>query len=262
LIAPAAVLVGWAVEEHLKRRSESAAGRGTRPAAAGRGRLLDVLHWAVVGTAAVALPVVAATRLAPAIFDMDHVMADWRAGGWAALAGDADLRPWLAPVVAVPCAAAAVVLLACGVASSRFRRPAVLVVATFLCAVLFHALYEYGRRTTGESASDMKPMADFIWRQYPDARVYATGRERTQAPVDLNIYLNRPVPPHDTVADLRPAAVPTVVVVFQSRGEAEPASPLRKNERPAPGVLWSRAASFRRGNNWCHAFVLPARQRS
>lgn len=237
LVAPAAVLVAWSIDEYLKRR-RAAEDDATGPADRRRGRLLEGLHWATVAAITVGLPAAA----------HKFIQTD-------------DGLPWLRWQGRAAWAAAGAVVVVVGVRLAR-RRPAALVVVTFLAVVAYDAVYQYGLLAVGRTTSDMKPMADYLWRNYPDARVYATGRGRTQAPVDLNIYLNRPVPPRDHVADLRPADVPQVVVVFQSKGQAEPTSPIKESETAPPGVEWVKVASFRRGNNWCHAFVLSARQRS
>lgn len=192
-----------------------------------RDRPIVWAHWIIVGAACVGTPLL--------LKGPGH--ADW-------------------PIVAGAIGAGGIV-----VAGSLLhaRRPAALVFCTVLALILSDTAYRYGLMVTGAASSEMKPLADFVWAHYPDAHVYTTGRERTQAPADLSIYLDRTVLPRDSVADLRPDEVPQVVVVFQSKEEREPTSPLPDATPPSADAPWQKVIAFPRGSNWCHVFVLPRR---
>ncbi len=219
LIAPAAVLVGWAVQQHVQKWKQN--DRRDLP--------VVVAHWLLVGGMTLGIPLaMAAGRMGP------------------------DRIQWISWKLAVPSIAALAILLAAGVYLHR-RRPAVMVVVTCLAMFGMNTLHRLGERASGSSDSQLKPLADEIWARYPDAKVFSTGENRTQVHGDLVIYLNRIVNPRSDLSDLRPGNIPQVVVVYQESKEPKPKPPTIAADSHA---FWSELPPIARGRNWYYCFVL------
>jgi 4-amino-4-deoxy-L-arabinose transferase-like glycosyltransferase len=222
MLAPAAVLaaraaVGWWATHRDERARDPA------------GRAVEGLHWATLAVLAVGFPIAG------------PLLPKFGAG-----------EPWFNGRVAVATALAAVPLLVLGLAARRRAaggRAAFAAVAATLGVMLVlqvPATHGYGRVAT----SDLKPLADAVWAEYPDARVYQyEPGGRTRVRMDLPIYLGRTtravggndLPKSQTD---RPQ-----VVVFLAR---------HANKMPQLPPPWKELASGAGRKGGWRAFVLPA----
>ena len=214
MIAPAAVLaaaaaVGW-------WRS------GRRDPA---GRVVEAAHWATLLGMAVGLPAVG--LLSPRL----GLGATWfGAGTAAALAG-----------VALALALIGIMM------SRRAGRPVPAAVAT--AAVMLLLQYPVMRWYSGQSVSDLRPLADVVWARYPDAVLYEyQPGTRTRTYLDLPIYAGRISRTLNDPPALPQTDRPQVVVYFDRRSEGLP---------PPPPPWQEVATGGGRKDRW-RAYVLPA----
>ena len=102
--------------------------------------------------------------------------------------------------------------------------------------------------TPGPDGSCPRPLADAIWRTYPEARMFNAHPRGKRASVDISIYLNRITDwvSMEELARMRPTSLPQVVVMLQDPGTPP----------PVPPAGWKVVAKTRRDRDWWHAFVL------
>lgn len=213
MLGPGAVVTAWALLVHA--RAWGASNREER--------WTGIAHWAVVAGAAAGLPLLAAT-------------------GWFAGLSRADGGPWFAwPVASI----AAAGMLAIVIAAIRWqrRRGFALVVGTMLFMLFFQGVLVSGYRKGPAAQSQMKPLAEAIWRRAPNAPVYNAMRNK-RVPGDLSIYLNQSVR-EVSKAQLRRATPPYVVVMYQD-ADGEPPTPPGRSEL---------LARVQRGRHWWYAYV-------
>jgi 4-amino-4-deoxy-L-arabinose transferase-like glycosyltransferase len=214
MIVPGAVIVARAVIEHFETRH-------LRNAA---DRIVVAIHWGTLMVIAIGLPVAGAMKLTTV-----------------------EGARWFTPTLAAVALMAGVTVVGLGMVAHRRGRCGAIVAATLVLMLGAQALFMHGYRDSREGRSEMKPLANLIWRDAPDAAVFTTdARMRARAPVDLSIYLNRTVRWVDDASQV-PAADgrPAVLVVRQRKNDPEPA--------PPPG--WSVLGKTRRDQSWWHAFV-------
>ena len=214
MIVPAGVVIARAVVEHLDTRHRRNAAD----------RAVVGIHWATLLVLAIGLPIAGAVALKTV-----------------------DGGRWFSPAVAVAGGAVCLGIVVAGMVVHR-RWGGGMVAATLLLMLAMQVLFMHGYRHSREGRSEMRPLAGMIWAQAPDARVYITGAKKVRSPVDLAIYLNRPVPWVDDVGQIERRDRPAVVVTRQRRRAPPPAPPA------GASVLGKTA----RDDNWWHAFVLPA----
>ena len=219
MIAPAAVLAaGAAVAWWTSGRRDPA------------GRVAEGGHWLTLVALAVGLPVLGL------------------------LAPQAGLgEPWFGPARAISIAVAVLLVVSAGFVLHRrqlARRggaAGAVVAALTSAAVMLLLQYPFVRAYAHVARSDLKPLADAVWAQYPDAVIYeydpGTG---TRTYYDLPIYAGRTTGKHREPWKLAPSARPQVVVFIQRRGDVPPL-----------GAGWKElTAGGGRKNTW-RAYVLP-----
>jgi 4-amino-4-deoxy-L-arabinose transferase-like glycosyltransferase len=212
MTVPAAVVVARAVVEHLDTRH-------LRNAA---DRAVVIAHWIGLLVVAIGLPIVGATKLTTV-----------------------EGRPWYPRDHAAVAAVAAVTIIVIGIVMHR-RRSGAIVAATLLLMLGMQSFFLEGYRNSREGRSEMKPLANQIRRDAPDAVVFTTdARTKARAPVDLSIYLNKTVRWVDDASQVPPDVRNAVLVVRQRKNDPEPA--------PPPG--WSRLDKTQRDESWWHAFI-------
>ncbi|MEO6434418.1 MAG: hypothetical protein ABIP55_01480, partial [Tepidisphaeraceae bacterium] len=122
-----------------------------------------------------------------------------------------------------------------------------LVLTTVVIMILAQALLVHGYRQSREGRSAMKPFAAVLWTDYPDAVFSALPHRRRHAPVELTLYLNRPIYRAANPPTTSPAGQPQVMIVRQNADDPEPTLP----------PPWRHFRKFLRDESWWHAFVLP-----
>jgi 4-amino-4-deoxy-L-arabinose transferase-like glycosyltransferase len=179
-----------------------------------------VQHWAILAVIAVAGP------QAPAWFSKQHVPTEVAiavgAGGTVAILAGILIRQQPAGLLA----ASAVVMLS-------------------VAAIVLRS-YSY----TEKGHSDMRPLAQAIWRAAPDAVMYNAHPRGKRVGTDLSIYMNR-VTTRITMeqwAQLKPAQRPLVTVTIHDKGRPPP--------QPPPG--WKLIEEVPRDDDTWMAFVLEA----
>ena len=104
------------------------------------------------------------------------------------------------------------------------------------------ALFMHGYRDSQEGRSEMKPLANLIWRDVPNAAVFTTdARMKTRAPVDLSIYLNRTVWWVDDASQILVAGGQPACWSCGS-GRTRPSPPRRRG-----GRCWGRRTATKAG---------------
>jgi hypothetical protein len=181
-----------------------------------------------------------------------------RAGDWLAL------LLLLAPVLVMslakdraqryllPLLPAAAVLCAMGVEPLlRWRRRAgwSIVVGLFMVMLIAQAVFIHFYRDMREGRAELKPLAEAILNQYPDAEVFNAHPQGKRPPPELGVYLNRELRWIESPASLGAGDVPKVLLMLQRRNEPEPI--------PPPGWLYIKKCPRDREHWW--AFVLPAK---
>jgi 4-amino-4-deoxy-L-arabinose transferase-like glycosyltransferase len=221
--APAAVLAAGALVDWVRSDRRDP-----------RGKLVEAVHWITLAAFAVAPLSIA---LAPGRFGVP--------------AGAFDVG------FSAACAAEALVLLA----AHRVLRPRrqsaggtnradAVTVAVLTAVVVLIVQYPVIRGYSRMSTSDLKPLADVVWAQYPDAALYEyEPGTRTRTYLDLPIYAGRLSRKVNDPAALAPAERPQVVVFFQ-----------RKGEPPALPPPWKELAEGGGRKDRWRAFVLPAKK--
>ncbi|HRK30933.1 MAG TPA: glycosyltransferase family 39 protein [Tepidisphaeraceae bacterium] len=167
-------------------------------------------------------------------------------------------RPWFSWSEAMLLGLAAGVPALWGLANSGLRASR-FVWPTLATMLVLQVGLVWGYRHAREGRSEMKPLADLIWKSYPEADVYTSSEGRKKyAPNDLAIYLNRAVRWSSSPGEVPQHARPTVLVIRQDEDELEP---------PPTPPGWAHFAKVPRDKSWWHAFVrqdpapLPAEDR-
>ena len=221
MVAPAAVLAAGAAVGWWKSDRRDVGGR-----------IVEAAHWATLLVLAVGLSVFG--PLAPRL-------------------GMGE--PWFSPAVGAATAVVVLAVVAGGFAMSRWapvaggRAVTVVAVTTALAMLLLQYPFMHGyARRFAPARSELKPLADVVWAQHPDALLYQyEGGARTRVYHDLSIYTGRPTTLTRDPAALPQTDRPRVVFYLDRRGDVQP-----------PGGAWKQLASGGEGKNRWQAFVLPA----
>lgn len=161
-----------------------------------RGRLPPWAQWATIAVLAVGLPVAGATMLKRI-----------------------DGQPWypLAPAVCMAVALAMGIVILTQV--SR-RWPVAMIAGTALVMLVLQPMFFFGYRDTAEGLSDMRPLAELIRANLPDAEMfYYRPDAKKRADVSLSIYLNRSTRWVASPAEIPASARAQVMLVQQRKGE-------------------------------------------
>ena len=155
--------------------------------------------------------------------------------------------PWLGREWGAGLTIGLAVVIAAGMLFRR-RWVAALMGATVVVMLVAQAAAIHGYAQTRPGRSDMRPLAEAIWEQYPEALMFNAHPEGKRASVDLSIYLNRVTTwiSAEDLARLDPGARPKVVVMLQEQKEAA----------PKPPAGWTFVEKVRRDKDWWWAFVL------
>ena len=193
-------------------------------------RLAVAQHWVLLVLMGVVFPAVAATTWLPQLRTMSG-------------------EPWLPRDWGIGLSVGLALVIAVGMLFRRRWLGSMLVSTVIVMLVVQAALFA-GYAKTESGLSPMRPLADAIWRTYPEARMFNAHPRGKRASVDLSIYLNRITDwvSMEELARMRPASLPQVVVMLQDPGTAP----------PTPPVEWKFVAKTRRDRDWWHAFVLEA----
>jgi 4-amino-4-deoxy-L-arabinose transferase-like glycosyltransferase len=212
MMPAAAIVIAWGVREHQR-------GWATWSRA---DTVVTAIHWPGLAIAAVGLPIAATLGI-------DGLRRT-------------DGQPWLSPAGW----SIAIVLAATIVAAILLHRrwKGGLVAGTVAVMLPLQAAAMWGYTRSPEGISQMKGFAAAIWSAAPNAEVVNASSNRTTAPSDLSIYLNRaietkPLPASD--------ARPLVVLIYQRSRDPAPALP--EGFRPIATVAEGRTT-------W-HAFARP-----
>ncbi|HUR53365.1 MAG TPA: hypothetical protein VMZ71_04515, partial [Gemmataceae bacterium] len=189
-------------------------------------------HWALLVVFGVVLPALAATT-------------------WTRWLVTVDGQPWLTRAQAVALTIALGLAIAAGLTVRR-NWVASLAATTAVVLLTAHAAVIHGYARTESGLSSMRPLAEAIWRSYPDAEMYNAHPRGKRSSVDLSIYLNRitRLVTMDELARLQPGPRAKVVVMIQDKGGPEPT--------PPPG--WHAIHHVPRDKDFWWAFALPAKQ--
>lgn len=125
-----------------------------------------------------------------------------------------DGTPWFGPRLAVWLGVALFATLGLTLLWQR-RRAWAMPVATFGLMLAYLAAYQFGYRDTEQGRSSLKPLADAILAQAPDAAVY-DWVPRGRVDEQMGIYLARPVLKADP-ATLKPIDRPLVLITRLSK---------------------------------------------
>jgi 4-amino-4-deoxy-L-arabinose transferase-like glycosyltransferase len=134
-----------------------------------------------------------------------------------------DGSAWYSWPMGVIAAASVAVTLVVTLIAFRRQRIA-LVLGTMLIMLGLHPLYILGMRNSrgSEGASEMLPVAQLLWQQYPDAIAYDVRDGRKRFPPDLAIYLNRPTLAAESIDAIPPLSHPQIYTNPQRRGDPQP----------------------------------------
>lgn len=187
LVGPMAVLAAAGLRHHLE----------TRPAEARR----DVggfFYWFVLAAIAITLVILGTLGVPRGL-------------------RRADGTPWFPRPLGVAAGAVAVSLLvAATLAHVRRSRSVALFTLLFMLLTMHLIALGYGQSIAGRSR--MRPLAERIWAQYPDARIYTSRPFGQRASEDLSIYLNRLTGwiTADEMAAARPGDRPVIVLMKET----------------------------------------------
>jgi 4-amino-4-deoxy-L-arabinose transferase-like glycosyltransferase len=193
LLGPGAILIAASLRAFL-----------ALPRVRGIDKFAEILHWAILVTVGVGLPLLGATTW------LDD-MRTW------------DGRAWFSPALAAATVALALLVILTGLYHQSRRRWA-FVAATVVLVLAGQTLFCFGQALTPQGRSEMKPLADYLWQHHPDALVYnlrGDGR-RKMTPQDLSIYLNRPTRIYDTVDMIPPSDHPQIYTELWEGGHPQP----------------------------------------
>lgn len=196
----------------------------------GLDRAFVAQHWAILVAAGVVFPALAATT-------------------WTRWFLTVDGQPWLTRAWGAGLTVAMGAVIAAAMLVRRHWLAA-MAAATVVVTLTVHAAAMPGYARTANGLSPMRPLADAIWRTFPDAQMYNAHPKGKRASVDLSIYMNRitDLVTMDELARLHPGPRPKVVVMLQDNGEPPP--------EPPPG--WHLIHHVPRDKDFWWAFALPA----
>lgn len=171
-------------------------------------RLLNVLHWIIVGGIAVGLP-----------------LAGAYAGKWMKVE---DGKPWFTPTTAWQSAAFAGTIVVVAILLQR-RTRTMLILATAILMLGLQSLFMSGYVRTTQGRSEFRQFAQSIWANAPDLRLFLIHPKGRRAPVDLSIYLNRAIPNVKAPIEIPPSDRSTGLLMYQTADMPE----------PTPGPGWT-----------------------
>jgi 4-amino-4-deoxy-L-arabinose transferase-like glycosyltransferase len=221
LAGPLAILAAWPIWEHIKNA----------PRWDGWEKVGALIHWTGLAVLAIGLPIMGATKERT-------------------ITGQAWF-PWSFAIAGL---VAMVALLLAGLIAYRRHRGA-LVATTVLVMFVAQMMYILGFSRSGAGSPDIRPFADIIWHQYPDAVIYSSYPADLPGivympGVDLSLYMGRTIPRAEDPSTIAPSNRPTVIIATSRENEPEPAP---------PSPAWRTLHSLDRRNTerW-RLFVLPA----
>jgi hypothetical protein len=137
--------------------------------------------------------------------------------------GAGNWRSWLT-ASAFGAALAGAAAVAFGLLWQRRWRGALVAVTTVAMGGFQAAYYRPAARGTA-ARSTLRPVADLVWRRYPDAEIYAYRPGQTYiisaAGNDLSIHLNRPLAWAADPSQIPPTGRPQVFVIYRARHAGE-----------------------------------------
>lgn len=107
------------------------------------------------------------------------------------------------------------------------KRPLAGLVGVMLLSLVAATVVAYGYQHTESGLSELRPLAEVIRRDHPDAKVFFRTSEGDTATSNLAIYLNAPVPEMPEPEKASPAPHPIIVVIDKAKGTPR-----------APGPAW------------------------
>lgn len=156
--------------------------------------------------------------------------------------------PWFTPKIAIPAAVICAIMLALGI-MLQTHRPRALVVTTFLIMLGLQSLFIDGYRETPKGRADLRPFAEKIADQYPDAEIFNAHPRGKRPPPELGVYLNRVLRWTEDPGSIPPGDKPKLLLMIEDRG----------NPHPTPPAGWDFVLKDKRDKDWWWAFVLPAK---
>jgi 4-amino-4-deoxy-L-arabinose transferase-like glycosyltransferase len=161
-----------------------------------------------------------------------------------------DGGAWYSVPFCVTVVTTGLVIVVTGMLASRRWRGAMIAAGSVLMIFLY-AVGMRGYTTSDHGHSDMRPLAELIRAEYPNAEMYnwrSNGLEKRLS-VDLSIYLNRSTYSIASPAELPHSARPQIIVVPQDKGSPDPRLPAE----------WNLLKKSAHGENWYVVFVrLPS----
>jgi hypothetical protein len=168
-----------------------------------RDRIIVWGHWLTLAGYALFLPIAGTLG----VFGLRQVDGS----GW---------YSWPICVIAVASVAATLVM-----TLITFQRQRIaLVLATMLIMLGLHPLYIFGMRSSrgSDGASEMLPVAQILWKRYPDAIAYDINKRRRRFLPDLAIFMNRPTLAAESIDAIPPLSHSQIYTELQRRGAAQP----------------------------------------
>lgn len=189
------------------------------------GRYLLTIHWGVILAMAIGYPIMGALG----VFNMVRV----------------DGQPWYSTAFGISVTVVMAMVVAVFILLSWKDRQ-VAIIGSGAVMLLSLAIYVWGARRSlsGNGVSEMLPLAQVIWEQYPTAEAWDLT-ETKRIPTDLAIYLNRPTHMPRTLARIRRNGLPQVIVMLQRQDAS----------LIAPPQGWTYLTKVPRDKDWWVAFV-------
>src|SRR5439155_23635755 len=106
-------------------------------------------------------------------------------------------------------------VVACGLATRT--RPRGTIITTVIAMLALQALGIRGYVDSPQGRSVMKPLADAVLAQYPDALAYNAAPNDRRPPTDLGVYLNRIIRWMPEPSRIEPADRPQVLFMLQEK---------------------------------------------
>jgi 4-amino-4-deoxy-L-arabinose transferase-like glycosyltransferase len=158
-----------------------------------------------------------------------------------------DHRAWFSPALSISAMGAGVAIILLAILL-RTRWRGGIILATVILMLCGQALFMYGYAQGYEGKSEMKPLADALWAQYPNVTPYNIRDGRKRIPPDLGIYLNRVIVWVDRFEQIPPPTDTAQLYIAKWDGPGREAVP-----QAAPG--WHFFMRFPRDQEWWIAFV-------